>query len=389
MNLENQQTLFVERNLGGRPRKEEQQKDGIRLPKQQPRDIGEVVITIDGIPYYAFNGSKQHIIGYANPGDDYKPYKIFSCRRNGTWRELRLTKMQSSNYLLVNIYRSQLYHRVIAEQYIERTEYVDGEVYEVDHYDGDVMNNQVSNLRWITHSENCRNKNQKGKKLQKKVKIEYLTQQLSFNRIGNWSLRSEGYIYSYETKGIYSVSRGTSDVIYTRICETGDDSTNSLNLQLLNGESTTFYKPKLTRYLDAMYELSERFKNTDIDGIYRPDRVCRICDTIMDKIQLGMIMTDKNIYDRFRVVYNIVAEGGNINQLDETYDYELIEEIRTCGFGKASFEEIYPLDYLICVDERLNFDEHGGFKLNDLIFPGYKMTDRKRIKRLQKVECEN
>lgn len=50
------------------------------------------------------------------------------------------------------IYTSKMIHRLVAEAFIEYPD--DGQIYEVDHINNNVKNNNLNNLRWITHRDN-------------------------------------------------------------------------------------------------------------------------------------------------------------------------------------------------------------------------------------------
>lgn len=50
------------------------------------------------------------------------------------------------------MYTSKMVHRLVAEAFIEYPD--DGQIYEVDHIDNNVKNNNLNNLRWITHRDN-------------------------------------------------------------------------------------------------------------------------------------------------------------------------------------------------------------------------------------------
>jgi hypothetical protein len=70
----------------------------------------------------------------------------------------RIVKESDSNgYLVVTLDGRQCYkHRLIAEQFIENPNPEEFKV--IDHINGDRGDNHISNLRWTTQKQNCRNK---------------------------------------------------------------------------------------------------------------------------------------------------------------------------------------------------------------------------------------
>lgn len=66
--------------------------------------------------------------------------------------------MRTKRYYSVRLYGSggefenRLIHRLVAETFLDYL----GEAYEVNHIDGNRYNNDVSNLEWVTHSENMK-----------------------------------------------------------------------------------------------------------------------------------------------------------------------------------------------------------------------------------------
>jgi len=73
------------------------------------------------------------------------------CRRKGV--EF-VPGVDSGGYRQVRIGKKVSLHRLIAGQFIPNPEMKRC----VDHVDGDILNNAVSNLRWATHTENGRNR---------------------------------------------------------------------------------------------------------------------------------------------------------------------------------------------------------------------------------------
>lgn len=79
----------------------------------------------------------------------------------GMRKERILKTSYVRKYLQVFLYdesgkrHTVLVHRLVANAFIENPE----KMREVDHIDGNPENNQVENLRWVTHKENCNNEN--------------------------------------------------------------------------------------------------------------------------------------------------------------------------------------------------------------------------------------
>lgn len=77
---------------------------------------------------------------------------------NGSTGRILKPGINNHGYYYVNLckngkYKSFKTHRLVAEAFIENP---DDKVC-IDHINNDKLNNNVTNLRWATHSENCRN----------------------------------------------------------------------------------------------------------------------------------------------------------------------------------------------------------------------------------------
>src|SRR5574343_359593 len=84
--------------------------------------------------------------------------EIYFILNNGLLREKKLSTMKTNKYKIVclinnqNIQNIKYVHRLVAENFIGESEL------EVDHIDRNTENNNVSNLRWVTHSDNLKNR---------------------------------------------------------------------------------------------------------------------------------------------------------------------------------------------------------------------------------------
>ena len=93
--------------------------------------------------------------------DGYDNYEISShgrVRNNRTSRILK-TRTDKDGYKIIDLTKDKQrktnkIHRLIAFAFLEKTD----EQTEVDHIDHSRSNNMVNNLRWVSRSENCRNK---------------------------------------------------------------------------------------------------------------------------------------------------------------------------------------------------------------------------------------
>jgi len=96
---------------------------------------------------------------YWKPIKDYPHLFVSRTGRVWTTTYSRLLKPHKSNrgYLQVGLCKDKKIkpahiHRLVAEAFIPNPDNLP----QVDHIDGDKLNNHVENLRWISQSENCR-----------------------------------------------------------------------------------------------------------------------------------------------------------------------------------------------------------------------------------------
>lgn len=83
--------------------------------------------------------------------------RIWSYRLNGGKGAFMIPELLDNGYLRIGLSKDgkvkrYRVHRLVALAYLGEPESDD---MEIDHIDGDRLNNCVKNLRWVTHKENC------------------------------------------------------------------------------------------------------------------------------------------------------------------------------------------------------------------------------------------
>lgn len=89
----------------------------------------------------------------------------FGNVRNKTTKYILKGRMSKSGYLMVSLkidntqkFQNRYIHRLVAQEWIDNPE----EKREVNHKDGNKINNNISNLEWVTSSENQRHRHSIG-----------------------------------------------------------------------------------------------------------------------------------------------------------------------------------------------------------------------------------
>lgn len=86
--------------------------------------------------------------------------RITNCNNSKIVRKERILKpCKTKHYLNIYLYNKQgerksiLLHRLVALYFVDNKDRLN----EIDHIDGNSLNNHADNLRWVTHKDNCNN----------------------------------------------------------------------------------------------------------------------------------------------------------------------------------------------------------------------------------------
>ena len=108
------------------------------------------------------------LIGYRRRRRPYRGYMIIHHINGRTYRLLD-ERINACYYVTISIGgHTYLKHRLIAATFLPNPLNLP----EVDHIDGDKTNNDISNLRWVSRSENCRNRRQTPRREREYVDVD-------------------------------------------------------------------------------------------------------------------------------------------------------------------------------------------------------------------------
>jgi hypothetical protein len=147
----------------------------------------------------------KDIIGYEGLYAVDETGKVWSYRKNA-WLSLLLSGVEYHQVDLWKNKKRKAYkvHKLVAQAFLEN--YSDD--LNVDHINGDIQNNHISNLRMVTHQQNHFNRttakgycwDKKSKKWKAQIKVNYKAKHLGF-----FNTEAEARYAYLEAKKIYHV----------------------------------------------------------------------------------------------------------------------------------------------------------------------------------------
>lgn len=106
---------------------------------------------------------------FVNNHPNWQVSDVGGLIRNRKTKELKSTYIQNKGYPMVSLDgKRYLIHRLVAEAFIPNPENKPC----VDHIDGNKLNADASNLRWVTYHENNSNPNTSWKNVRKEIPVE-------------------------------------------------------------------------------------------------------------------------------------------------------------------------------------------------------------------------
>ena len=172
----------------------------------KPSKDGRVFLTKKGETKRTFNVIILLNIYFPKENEDWKwiqdcegKYKIYkngdieSCYKNGKTKILKPNKNKKTGYFNIGLCKEKqrksfLIHRLIAIHFIPNPDNKEC----VDHLDGNIVNNSIKNLRWVSQQENLLNTKNYGK-YKKGVNFNKKSQKFQTRITVNGKMKHLGY----------------------------------------------------------------------------------------------------------------------------------------------------------------------------------------------------
>ena len=172
--------------------------------------------------------------------DDYEieveePHRI---RRIGSDRFVSTSLDRLTGYVLIHLNgRTYKLHRILARHFIENPD----DLPQVDHIDRNKTNNSIENLRWVSNSENCRNRGQYTVRRREYLNAapNDITEIRTFNGV---EYAENTYFFCYETD---RVVKRFNDHKWQLLAQTPHCGYLRVRMTDINGRSHNIYMHKL------------------------------------------------------------------------------------------------------------------------------------------------